>query len=65
MSKELDDLTAQVEQTKSIEQSAVVLINGIAAKIAAAGADPVALAKLSSDLKVSANALADAVAANP
>ncbi len=60
----LDALTAQVAANKTVIDSAVVLINGIAARIAAAGADPVALAALVDNLKASDEALATAVAAN-
>lgn len=60
----LDDLTAQVATNTSVEQSAIVLIQGIAAALAAAGQDPVKLAALTSSLKTSADSLAAAVAAN-
>lgn len=63
---ELDDLKAQVEETKGIEQSAVVLIQGLVAKLdaALAAGDPLALVALKDDLHASAEALAGAVAAN-
>lgn len=60
----LDDLTAQVAQTTSIEASAVTLIEGIAAELQAAGTDPAKLSALTSNLNASAKALAAAVAAN-
>ena len=60
----LDDLTAQVAANKTVIDSAVVLINGIAARITAAGTDPVALAALTASLKTEDDALAAAVAAN-
>jgi hypothetical protein len=60
----IDDLTAQVTQNTSVESSAVTLIQGIAAQLAAAGTDPVALAALTAQLTSSATALAAAVAAN-
>ncbi len=60
----LDALVAQVAANKTVIDSAIVLINGIAARIAAAGADPAALAALVDDLKASDSALAAAVAAN-
>ena len=60
----LDALAAQVAANKTVIDSAIVLINGIAARIAAAGADPAALAALVDDLKASDSALAAAVAAN-
>jgi len=60
----IDDLTAQVQQNTTVEGSAVTLIQGIAAQLAAAGQDPVKLAALQAQLKSSADALAAAVAAN-
>ena len=62
--KELDDLQAQVAQNTTIEGSAVELIQGLAAQIAAAGTDPAKLANLTSNLKSSADALAAAITAN-
>lgn len=64
MSAELDALSAQVAANTTVELSAITLINGLVAQIAAAGTDPVALAKLTADLKASADALAADVAAN-
>jgi len=64
MSAEMDALTAQVEATHGAVESAITLINGIAARIAAAGTDPAALSALTSDLKAETDALAEAVAAN-
>jgi hypothetical protein len=64
MSKELDDLTAEVAQVTSVEASALALIQGLAAQLAAAGTDPAKLAALTSSLKASADALAQAVLAN-
>jgi hypothetical protein len=61
---DLTALTAQVAQNTTVEQSAVTLIQGLAAQIAAAGTDPAALQALQDQLKVSADALAAAVAAN-
>ena len=60
----LDDLTAQVAQNTSVEESAVTLINGLAAQLAAAGTDPAKLASLQTSLAASAKDLAAAVAAN-
>lgn len=62
--KELDDLTTQVTANDDVEASAVLLINGIAARIAAAGTDPTKLAALTTSLKTSADTLASAVTAN-
>lgn len=64
MSTQLDALTAQVTANTTVVQSAIDLINGIAARITAAGVDPVALQTLVSDLNTSDTALATAVAAN-
>jgi len=64
MSKELDDLTLQVKANTDAEESAIALINGIAARIAAAGTDPAALTALTASLKTDADQLAAAVLAN-
>jgi hypothetical protein len=64
MSASLDALTAQVAENTSAEESAITLINNIAAALAAAGTDPAALAELQRQLKVSGDALAAAVVAN-
>lgn len=62
--KEIDDLKAQVDQTSTVIESAVTLINGIAARITAAGVDPAALSALTDKLTSESAALAAAVAAN-
>jgi chromosome segregation ATPase len=66
----IDDLKAAVEQTQSVEQSAVVLIQGIAKQLndaltnnSAAANDP-ALAQLRDQLNSSSAELGAAVAAN-
>lgn len=64
MSKELDDLTAEVAQETTVENSAITLINGLAAQITAAGTDPAKLAALTASIKSSSDALAAAVTAN-
>ncbi len=64
MSTELDTLTAQVTANTTVEGSAIVLIQGLASQIAAAGTDPAKLSALSASLKVSADALAAAITAN-
>lgn len=61
---DLTALTAQVKANTDLEASAIALIQGLAAQIAAAGTDPVALASLTDQLKASADALAAAVVAN-
>jgi len=60
----LDDLTAQVAQNTTVIGSALTLIQGLAAQLAAAGTDPVKLAALQASLKQSDDDLAAAVAAN-
>lgn len=71
----LADLAAAVEKTKSVEASAVTLINGFAARIQAAidaaianGATEAELAPVQqevADMNAASDALAAAVAANP
>lgn len=60
----LDDLTTQVTANTTVEQSAITLIQGIAAQLAAAATDPAKISALSSQLKTSADALAAAITAN-
>ncbi|OYD65969.1 UNVERIFIED_ORG: hypothetical protein BDU10_8620 [Burkholderia sp. CF145] len=64
----LDDLKAEVAATLTVEQSAVTLIQGIAAQLAAALANQTnpdsTLVDLTNQLTASADALAAAVAAN-
>jgi hypothetical protein len=66
--KEFDDLTAQVTADTTVEASAVTLINGIAAQLAALVAagtvTPEAVTALSNQLKTSADALSAAITAN-
>ena len=64
MSAALDALTAQVTATNTVIASALTLINGLAAEIAAAGTDETALAALTTSLTIADAQLATAVAAN-
>jgi len=67
MSAALDALTAQVAATTTVEQSAITLIQGIAAQLAALVAlnrYPGQLTALSDQLNASATALSAAVVAN-
>lgn len=64
MSVEFDQLTAQVKANSDLLDSATALINGIAARIDAAGVDPAKLAALSTELKAKDDVLAAAVLAN-
>jgi hypothetical protein len=61
---DLTSLTAQVAKNTTVVGSAVTLIQGFAAQLAAAGTDPVKLAALQQSLSDSDDALANAVAAN-
>ena len=63
MSAEFDALVAQVTANTTVEGSAVVLINSIAAQLAA-NPTPAQVSALSAQLKTSADALAAAITAN-
>jgi DNA-binding FadR family transcriptional regulator len=60
----LKGLADQVTQTTTVEESAKQLIDGFAARLAAAGTDPVKLQALQDALKQHSDALAASVAAN-
>ena len=60
----IDDLTAAVAAEDTVIDSAVTLLNGIPALIAAAGTDPAKLAALQSDITTRTTALSAAVLAN-
>ena len=60
----IDDLAAAVAKEDTVIQSAITLIQGIPALIAAAGVDPVKLAALQTDITAQTAALSAAVAAN-
>jgi len=64
MSQSIDDLKAAVEASVTVQESAIVLINGIADRIAQAGVDPVALQAVVDSLKAESTKLSDAVVAN-
>jgi hypothetical protein len=61
---DLTKLTASVNNATTVEQSAITLIKGFSAELAAAGTDPVALKALGDSLDGETSALAAAVAAN-
>lgn len=72
MSQELDNLTNEVSEEVGVIDSAIVLINGLAAQIAeikaqleAQGIDNAKLNELSATLDSKGNELAQAVANNP
>jgi len=60
----IDDLQAAVAAEDTVIDSAITLINGIPALIAAAGTDPAKLQALQADISAKSTALAAAVAAN-
>lgn len=71
MSAELDALQVQVDANRDVEESAVILINGIAAKLVdlaaqltAAGIDATKVTAMATELQGSASDLGAAVAAN-
>lgn len=64
MALDLTILTAQVAANTSAEASAVILIQEIAAQLAAASGNQPAVDALATQLKASADALAAAVVAN-
>lgn len=64
MSAELVALQAEVAETAGVVDSAVVLINGLAAQIVELKDDPAALVALAAELSTKTDQLAAAVAAN-
>lgn len=57
-------LEASVAKSTEVQQSAIVLIQGLAQQLRDAGTDPVKLQELADALDINAASLADAVAAN-
>jgi hypothetical protein len=64
MSVQLETLTQEVAEIGTVVDSAVVLINGLAAQIVALKDDPAALEALAAQLDAKAGELAAAVTAN-
>lgn len=64
MAVDLSVLQAEVERNAAVDQSAIVLLTGLATKIEELKADPVALQAFVDSLRGSSDALAAAVAAN-
>ena len=60
----VDDIQADVTAEDTVVDSAITLIQGIAAALKAAGTDPIKLASLHNDITTKSAALAAAVAAN-
>ena len=61
---DLSGLQASVANEVTVEQSAITLLQGLSAELAAAGTDPQALADLQAQIDSSSSALAAAVSAN-
>ena len=65
MGQELDALIAQVAETASTEQSAIIAIQGLIQKLVDAQGDPAKIAELTAELKEKTDALAAAIVAVP
>lgn len=63
--QELEDLTQDVANEKTVVAGAVTLLGGIAARLDAAGTDKAKLAALSTDLRAQTQSLAAAIASVP
>lgn len=61
---DLSDVQAAVNETNTVEQSAISLINGLADKITALSTDPAALADLAAQMRANSAALAADIQAN-
>lgn len=61
---DLTALTAEVARNTAVDESAITLLNGLAAQLAAVATDPAAVLALSAQLSASSDALAAAVVAN-
>lgn len=64
MSEQLDKLTQEVAENKTVMASAVTLLQGLKQRLDEAGTDATKLAELSAELDSNTNALAAAVTAN-
>lgn len=64
MAAEFDALQTEVERNTEVDQSAIVLLQGLAAKIEELKTDPVKLQALADSLRSSSDSLAAAVVAN-
>jgi len=64
MSKQLDDLKAAVEAENTVIDSAIVLLDGLAAQIVALKDDPVALQSLADEVNAKSGALSAALTKN-
>lgn len=61
---QLEEITAEVTHNTEVDQSAIVLLNGLSAKLTELANDPAAIAELAAELAASSGALAEAVVAN-
>ena len=64
MNTDLTELTAAVEETKTVGDSSVLLLNKLAEKIDSLKSDPKALAVLASSLRENAAMISAAITAN-
>jgi phage shock protein A len=64
MSAELDRLTVEVSETKTVQESAIALLQKLSDLIRNSVNDPAKLTALADDLDAQQKSLADAVAAN-
>jgi uncharacterized coiled-coil DUF342 family protein len=64
MSVQMDNLTREVAETKTVIDSAITLIQGLSTRIEELKNDPAKLQALADELDTKANALASAVTAN-
>jgi len=64
MAGQLDTLTAAVARNTEVDESAITLLKGLAAKIEELKNDPAALQKLADDMTASSDKLAAAVVEN-
>lgn len=64
MTQELDSLEVAVAENESLDDSIVVLLNGIAAQLAAIKDDPKRIAALAASLVAKSQVLKDAILAN-
>jgi len=64
MQKALEELEAAVEQQTSVTQSAVTMLEQLAAQVRENADDPAALRKLAADIEKNTQRLSDALVAN-
>jgi hypothetical protein len=60
----LDDLTQDVSDETTVEQSAITLLQGLSAQLAAAKNDPTKIQAIADSIVANKNALAAAITAN-